>query len=435
MLMKDAEDEPLFCERVAGLDIAKAGVEVTIRVPSDTTEGRRQQETRAFGTTRRELDALADWLRCWGVAKAGMEATGDYWKPVYFLLESRGFDCDLYNAAQVKALPGRPKTDRVDSAWLARITERGMIASSFVPPEPIRRLRTHTRYRRHLTQARTAEKQRVEKLLEDGHLKLSSVISDIHGVSGRDMLDAIIAGERDPKALAQLARGRMRPKIRQLEEALDCSFFTGQHVAVLAMMLANIDHYTTQIDQLSAMIEVLAEPYLPQIAQLDGIPGIDTISAQDVIAEIGTDMTAFPAAPHLVSWARWSPQVKQSAGKRKGKNATGKGNPYLSGAIGEIVIGASRTQTYPGAKYRRLARRMPKKKAQVATGNTILTIIWHLLSDPDARYTDLGPDYHETRTSTRGQARHHIRSLERLGYEVTIHSFTPDPAEPLTATT
>src|SRR6266853_5469932 len=208
--MQDVEDEPLFCERVAGLDIAKAGVEVAIRVPSDTAAGRRQQETRAFGTTRRELDSLADWLACWGVTKAGMEATGDYWKPVFFLLESQGFDCDLYNAAQVKALPGRPKTDRADSIWLAKITERGMISSSFVPPEPIRRLRTCTRYRRHLTQARTAEKQRVEKLLEDGHLKLSSVISDIHGVSGRAMLDALTAGERNPRALAQLSRGTMR---------------------------------------------------------------------------------------------------------------------------------------------------------------------------------------------------------------------------------
>jgi hypothetical protein len=175
--MQDIEDEPLFAERVAGIDIAKAGIEVTIRVPSDTRPGRRQQETRSFGTTRRQLLALADWLRSWGVIKTGMEATGDYWKPVYFVLESQGLDCELYHAAQVKALPGRPKTDRADSVWLARITERGSLPSSFVPPEPIRRPRTHTRYRRHLTQARTAEKQRVEKLLEDGHLKLSPVIS------------------------------------------------------------------------------------------------------------------------------------------------------------------------------------------------------------------------------------------------------------------
>src|SRR5713101_40505 len=279
--MQDVQDEPLFCHRVAGLDIAKAGVEVTIRVPSDTTAGRRQQETRTYGTTRRELESLGDWLACWGVTKAGMEATGDYWKPVFFLLESRGFDCELYNAAQVKALPGRPKTDRADSIWLAKIVERGMISSSFVPPEDIRKLRTHTRYRRHLTQARTAEKQRVEKLLEDGHLKLSSVISDIHGVSGRDMLSGLAAGQRDPRALAQLARGTMRSKIRRLEEALECSFFTDEHAAVLAMMLTTIDHYTTQIGQLTVTIEKLAEPYLPQIEQPGAVPGIGMICAQD----------------------------------------------------------------------------------------------------------------------------------------------------------
>jgi transposase len=315
--MQDAQDEPLFAERVAGLDIAKAMVEVTIRVPSDTTPGRRQQESRTFGTTRRELESLGDWLACWGVTKIGMEATGDYWKPVFFLLESRGLDCELYNAAQVKALPGRPKTDRADSIWLTRIVERGMICSSFVPPEPIRRLRTHTRYRRHLTQARTAEKQRVEKLLEDGHLKLSSVISDIHGVSGRDMLSAIAAGQRDPRALAQLARGTMRGKIRRLEEALDCSFFTEEHAAVLAMMLAVIDHYTTQIEALTARIEILIEPYLRQVDQIDAVHGIGRIGAQDIIAEIGTDMGVFRTAAHLVSWARWSPQVKQSAGNAR----------------------------------------------------------------------------------------------------------------------
>jgi len=430
--MQDTEDEPLFAERVAGLDIAKAEVEVTIRVPSDTTAGRRQQETRVFGATRRELLALADWLRCWGVTKVGMEATGDYWKPVFFLLESRGFDCELYNAAQVKALPGRPKTDRADSIWLAKITERGMISSSFVPPEPIRRLRTHTRYRRHLTQARTAEKQRTEKLLEDGHLKLSSVISDIHGASGRDMLNGLAAGQRDPRALAQLARGTMRGKIRRLEEALECSFFTDEHAAVLAMMLVTIDHYTTQIDQLTAKIEKLAEPYLHQIRQLDEIDGVGTICAQDIIAETGADMTVFPTASHLVSWARWSPQVKQSAGKRKGSNATGRGNPYLSAALGEASISAGRTQSFLGARYRRLTKRMPKKKALVATGNSVLTIVHALLADPAARYLDLGADYYEQRMHTRRQARNHVKSLERLGYKVTIQALSPDTSQPLT---
>jgi transposase len=409
--MQDVEDEPLFCERVAGLDIAKAGVEVTIRVPSDTTASRRQQETRSFGTTRAELESLGDWLACWGVTRAGMEATGDYWKPAFFVLESRGFDCQLYNAGQVKALPGRPKTDRADSVWLARITERGSVASSFVPPEPIRRLRTHTRYRRHLTQARTAEKQRVEKLLEDGHLKLSSVISDI-----------------------QLARGTMRGKIRRLEEALDCSFFTGEHTAVLAMMLAVIDHYTTQIEALNARIEILIEPCLRQVEQLDAVHGIGPVCAQDIIAETGVDMTAFPTASHLVSWAKWSPQVKQPAGKRKGSNATGRGNPYLSAALGEATISAGRTQSFLGAKYRRLARRMPKKKALVATGNSVLTIVHALLSDPEACYQDLGADYYEQRMHTRRQARNHVKSLERLGYQVTIQAINPDTGELQAAT-
>jgi transposase len=431
--MHDVHDEPLFCERVAGLDIAKAEVEVTVRVPSDTTAGRRQQETRTFGTTRRELESLGDWLRSWGVTKLGMEATGDYWKPVFFLLESRGFDCQLYNAAQVKALPGRPKTDKLDSIWLARITERGSVASSFVPPEPIRRLRTHTRYRRHLTQARTAEKQRTEKLLEDGHLKLSSVISDIHGVSGRDMLDAIAAGQRDPHALAALARGKMRGKIKRLEEALDCAFFTDEHAAVLAMMLVTIDHYTTQIQALTEKIEELAEPYLHQITQLDAVPGIGTIGAQDIIAETGVDMTVFPTAGHLVSWAKWSPQVKQSAGKRKGSNSTGRGNPCLSAALGEASIGAGRTQSFLGARYRRLTRRMPKKKALVATGNSMLTIAHALLSDPEASYHDLGADYYEQRMHARRQARNHVKSLERLGYKVTIETINPHTGELLPA--
>ena len=427
--MQDVQDEPLFAERVAGLDIAKAEVEVTLRVPSETTAGRRQQETRTYGTTRRELDSLADWLHCWAVTRAGMEATGEYWKPVFFLLESRGFDCQLYNAGQVKALPGRPKTDRADSIWLAKITERGSVASSFVPPEPVRRLRTHTRYRRHLTQARTAEKQRVEKLLEDGHLKLSSVISDIHGVSGRAMLEALAAGQRDTTALAQLARGRMRGKIRRLEEALDCSFFTAEHAAVLAMMLAAIDYYTTQIEALTARIETLIEPYLRQVEQLDEIDGIGAICAQDIIAEIGANMTVFPTASHLVSWARWSPQVKQSAGRRTGSNATGRGNPYLSAALGEAAVGAGRTQSFLGARYRRMVRRMPKKKALVATGNSMLTIVHALLADPEASYQDLGADYHEQRMHTRRQARNHVRSLERLGFKVTIQALNPGTGE------
>jgi transposase len=431
--VENVEDEPLFAERVAGIDIGKTAVMVTIRVPSDTRRGRRQQETREFRAVRKDLLALADWLRCWSVTKAGMEATGDYWKPVYFLLEQEGFDCVLYHAAQVKALPGRPKTDKLDSVWLAKITEQGSLPGSFVPPEDIRRLRTHTRYRRHLVQARTAEKARCEKLLEDAHLKLSSVITDIHGVSGRNMLTAVIAGERNPKVLAQMAQTRMRAKIRQLEDALDCSFFTEQHAFILQMMLANIDHLTAQASELTVKIDELCEPYARQIAQLDAIPGFGIITAQDIIAETGVDMAVFPTAGHLASWARQAPRVRESAGKRKGKNATGRGNPYLGGALGEAAVNAGRTQTFLGTKYRRLCRQMPKKKAQGAISRTQLVITHALLSDPEAVYTDLGTDYYEQRQDIRRQVRSHARAIERHGYKVTIQAINPDTGELLAA--
>jgi transposase len=433
--MEEVEDEPLFCGRAAGIDIGKAAVMVTIRVPSESRRGGRQQETREFGTTRRQLLELADWLRCWQVERAGMESTSDYWKPVFFLLEREGFDCLLYQASQVKALPGRPKTDKLDSAWLAKITEQGSLAGSFVPPEEIRRLRTHTRYRRRLVQMRTAQKERCEKLLEDAHLKLSSVISDIHGVSGRDMLRAIAAGERNPKVLAEMARGVMRGKIRRLEEALDCSFFTPEHAFILTMMLDSIDQITAQVGVLDEKIAEMCEPYDRQIAQLDAIPGFGVTTAQDLIAEIGVDMSAFPTAAHLASWARQTPRVTESAGKRKGKNATGRGNPYIGGTLGEASASVGRTQTFLGAKLRRLQARMPKKKAQVAIMRTQLVIAHALLSDPAAEYQDLGPGYYELRADTRRRARNHARALERLGYKVTIEPVDPGTGEVMPVTT
>jgi transposase len=428
--MQEVEGEPLFCERAAGIDIGKQSVFVTIRVPSDARESARQQETREFRTVRKDLLALADWLRCWGVGKAGMESTSDYWKPVFFLLEREGIDCLLYQASQVKALPGRPKTDKLDSVWLARITEQGSLAGSFVPPEEIRRLRTHTRYRRKLVQMRTAQKERSEKLLEDAHLKLSSVISDIHGVSGRAMLRAVIAGERSAKALAQMARGVMRRKIARLEEALDCSFFTPEHAFILQMMLDSIDQLTAQIAVLDERIAALCEPYERQIAQLDAIPGFGVTAAQDLIAEIGVDMSAFPTAGHLCSWARVAPRARES-GKRKGKSATGRGNPCIGGTLGETAASAGLTQTFLGAKLRRLCRHMPKKKAQGAVMRTQLVIAHALLSDPAAEYQDLGPGYYEQRADTRRQARNHARAIERLGYKVTIEPIGPD-ADPET---
>jgi transposase len=394
-----------------------------------------EQETREFGTTKRELLALADWLRTWQVERIGMESTSDYWKPVFFLLEREGFDCLLYQASQVKALPGRPKTGKLDSAWIAKVTGQGSLAGSFVPPEEIRRLRTHTRYRRKLVQMRTAQKERCEKLLEDAHLKLSSVISDIHGVSGRDMLGAIAAGERNPKVLADKARGVMRGKIKKLEEALDCSFFTAEHAFTLQMMLDSIDQLTAQITVLDEKIAEMCRPYERQIEQLDDIPGFGITTAQDLIAEIGTDMSVFPTAGHLASWARQTPPVTEPAGKRKGKNATGRGNPCLGGALGEASVSAGRTRTFLGARYRRLCARMPKKKTQVAIMRSQLVIAHALLSDPDARYEDLGPGYYERKADTRRRARSHARSLERLGYKVTIEAIDPETGEflPVTA--
>jgi transposase len=427
MVMEEVGDEPLFCERVAGTGIGKAAISVTVRVPSETRAGGRMQETREFGTTMRQLLALADWLRCHRVGKAGMESTSDYWKPVYFLLEREGFDCDLYPASRVRALPGRPKTGKLDSVWLAKITGRGSLAGSFVPPEDIRRLRTHTRCRRRLAQMRTAEKERCEKLPEDAHLKLSSVISDIHGVSGRAMLTAIIAGERNPAVLAELAQGRMRRKIAALAEALDCSFFTAGHAFILQMMLGSIDGLAAQIEVLDEKITVMCEPYARQIAQLDGVPGFGVTAAQDLIAETGADMSVFPAPGHLASWARQAPGVREPAGKRKGKNATGRGNPCIGGTLGETAVSVGRTQTFLGARYRRMCARMPKKKAQGAIMRTQLVIACHLLSDPEAEYQDLGPDYYEQRQAgTARRARGHVRSLERLGYKVTIESLDPE---------
>jgi transposase len=348
-----------------------------------------------------------------------MEATSDYWKPVLFTLEREGIECLLYQASRVKAMPGRPKTDRLDLVWLARLTEQGAVQGSFIPPEEIRVLRSHARYRRHLIQARTAEKQRTEKLLEDAHLKVSSVLADIHGKSGRDMLEAIIGGERDPGALAQLARSRARAKIPQLREALDCSFFTSDHAWLLKMMLARIDQYTAEIDQLAARIGELCQPYERQVAQLSTIPGVSERAAQDLIAEIGVDMSRFPTPAHLASWARQAPGISESAGRRKSKSA-GRGNPYSGGTLGEAAISASRTQTFLGARYRRLVRHMPKGKAQRAIMRAILVITWHLLTDPDAVYNDLGHDYYDRHDDDHRKARAHARALERLGYKVII---------------
>jgi len=416
----EVRDEPLYRDRVCGIDIGKAGMTATIRVPSDANPARRAAETRSFGTTRREVLALADWLRSWQVPAVVMEATGDYWKGPFYRLEAEGLECVLADAKQVRHLPGRPKHDPGDSRWLAACFERGAVTSCFVATPEFRIIRLHTRYRRDLTAERTREKQRAEKLLESAAIKLSSVVTDLHGVTGRDIMDHLIAGERNPKVLAQLARARARRKISELEEALEgAEFFTADHAALLAAMLARIDQLDAQISELTQVIERLLAPHEEQLQQAESMPGWGRRAAQDAIAETGTDMTRFPTGAHLASWAGRTPLDNQS-GKRKGKAKAKKGNRYLAGITGETAVAAGKTQTREGARYRRLARRRGKAKAQVALGNTQLKVYHKLLSSPGMRYHDLGPDYYDRQASTRRQIAHHVSKLGALGFEVTL---------------
>ena len=418
-MLQDSEDTEEIIERVAALDIGKAELVACVRVPNPDKPGRRAQEIATYSTMTRSLLGLADRLRVLGVTRVVMEATSDYWKPVFYLLEAAGLDPWLVNARDVKHLPGRPKTDRLDAVWLAKVAERQMLRPSFVPPPQIRLLRDLTRYRVDLVSVRTAEKNRVEKLLEDAQIKLSVVASDIFGVSGREMMAALLAGKRDPTTLAQLARASMRRKIPLLEEAF-VGRFNDHHAFLLRTMMARIDETSADIAAVETRIEELVAPFAHAVERLDEITGVGRTAAHAMIAEIGLDMTRFPTAAHLCSWARFAPGIKESAGKNKGRGSTGHGNPYLARALGEAAVAASRTDTFLGERYRRIARRRGKKKAVVAVGRSILVIVWHLLSDPDARFHDLGSDFYSHRIGPERKKRAHVRQLEALGYKVTL---------------
>jgi transposase len=418
-VLTEAQDSEEIIERVAALDIGKAELVCCVRVPDEARPGRRMQEVVTYSTMTRSLLAMADRLACLGVARVVMEATSDYWKPAFYLLEAAGFDTWLVNAKDVKHLPGRPKTDKLDAAWLCKVAERQMIRPGFVPPPPVRKLRDLARYRADLVAARTAEKNRVEKLLEDAQIKLSVVATDIFGVSGREMLAALVAGERNPKVLAQLARRTLRKKIPLLEEAFT-GYFTDHHAFLLARMLARVDAITGDITAVDERIEQEIAPFTAAVRKVDEVPGISLVAAHAILAEIGLDMTRFPTAGHLVSWARYAPGVTESAGKKKGKNSTGHGNPYLAQILGNAAAAAAKTDTFLGERYRRIARRRGAKRANVAIGRSILVIIWHLLSDPQARYTDLGAGYYASRTDPDLRRRKHVRQLEALGYKVIL---------------
>ena len=348
----------------------------------------------------------------------------------------------LVNAHDVKNAPGRPKTDKLDAVWLAKLTERGMLRPSFVPPAEIRQLRDYTRLRVDLTRERTRYYSRLEKLLEDALIKISAVASTIGTLSVRDMIEALIGGERDPKVLADLARGKMKAKRAALIEALT-GRFDDHHAELARMLLDQAGALSAQIGKLTARIEELiaaipaaqgvnadgttgpqagtgpAAPVLPAVNRLDEVTGIGRESAQALIAEIGLHMSVFPTAAHLVSWVKICPRTIQS-GARSRAGRTGKGNPCIKGILGEAAAAAGKTDTFLGERYRRLAKRRGKLKALVAIARSILVIVWHLLTDHSTRYCDLGAGYHASRIDKNRKMRNHIRQLEALGYTVTL---------------
>jgi transposase len=401
-------------ERCAGLDVHKASVTACVRVPGEG--GTRQQQIRTFRTTTAGLVLLRDWLASFGVTVVGMESTGVYWKPCYWLLED-DFQCWLLNARHLRNVPGR-KTDVKDAAWICQLVEHGLVRPSFVPPKPIRQLRDLTRYRKALVQERTREAQRLHTLLEDAGIKLSSVASDTLGVSGRLMLEALIQGTHDPEVLADLAKGQLRKKLPALREALE-GRFGAHHGLLLGEMLARIDHMDEAIERLSQEVARRLAPFSPLLALLCTIPGVSTRVAEVLLAEIGTDMGRFPTASHLASWAGLCPGNNESAGKHF-SGQTRKGSKWLRMALVEAAKAASRSKgTYLAAQYARLKGRRGHKRATIAVAHSILVIAYYVL-ERETPYSDLGADYFADRQSSQAYKNRLVRQLERLGHKVTL---------------
>lgn len=411
------QGEEFFAERCAGLDVHKKRVTATVRVPGH--RGGRYQATRTCKTTVTGLQDLAAWLAGFGVTLVGMESTGVYWKPVLYWLEER-FECWLLNARHLKNVPGR-KTDVGDSAWIARLVEQGLVRPSFVPPREVRDLRDLTRYRRALIEERSREVQRLDKVLQDASIKLSSVVSTLQTKTARAILAALVGGEDDPQALAGLAQGRLKDRQDELAEALAGRFRREHHGLLLAHILAHVDFLDAQIEALDARIAQLCAPIAHLVELVATIPGVSLRGAQVLLAECGWHMQRFPTAAHLASWAGICPGNDESAGKtRSGK--TRKGSGWLRTELTAAAKAAARTKhTYLAAHHAQIKARRGWPKAVGATRHDILVAFYHIVRD-QVPYHDLGPDWHEQRNSTEHRTRRLVKQLEQLGHKVTLET-------------
>ena len=404
-------------ERVAGLDVHRDTVMAATLV-LDRDSGEIVEVHQRFSTMTAGIVQLGRWLLDQGVSTVGMEATGDYWKPVYYGLEGMFTELEVFNAQHVKNVPGR-KTDVSDAQWLADVVAHGMVRASFVPPEPVRELRDLSRYRKTQVDMRAREIQRLEKVLQDACVKVSSVASTVWSKSSRRMIEALIAGERDPEVLAELALGKMRAKIGHLSEALAANW-RPHHSLVATQIIAHIDHLDASIDALSQEIGQRCDPFGDLIERMCEIPGVSRTVAETVIAETGADMSRFPTPQQLCAWAGVAPANHESAGKRR-PAGTRKGQRWLRRALIEAAKSlACSNGSFLAARYRRLARRRGPNKAAVAVAHSILVILWHLMADPHQRYIDLGADYYQRRRDPEREARRLVAKLAALGYSATL---------------
>ena len=440
-LMED-EDYQLRYERVAGIDVAKAKADVCTRLPAAREGGRRASRVEEVPATAAEVLALAARLLADGVELVVMESTSDYWRIWFYLLEGAGLAVQLVNSRQARQLAGRPKTDQKDAQWIARLAEMGLLRPSFVPPPEIRALRDLTRTRLQLVKDRTREWQRLEKLLEGALVKLSSAVHSLARTkTARGILAAIAGGERDPRTLAALTHGNVKGGAAAIEKALEGMLLGDHHPMLIRLHLDHItllDRLTAAVeDEIAAALDAIpaawgvsadgvpsADPgpaaaVLPAAERLAEIPGVSPKLARAIIAETGLDMTRFPTAGHLVSWAGLAPVARQS-GPRQRKPQKGQGDAYLKGYCTQAANGAANTETFLGERLRRLSRRLGGNKAKCAVGRSVLVIIWHLLADPAARFTDLGPGWHDDHAGRDRKIRNHLRQLKALGLDVTI---------------